>query len=122
MTIDEIKEKYQCDRRQTGQNFVTEWGSGASFSSGVGQRLRMSKKAKDDFKRTTRKDNKPGLDPLLKAQKDREIKALKLKIENKKKTVKALIEEISKVCMDLENKYNIVAFPFTEIKDILRNK
>jgi len=110
-TIDEIKQKYQIDKRQTGQNFVTSWGSGASFASGVGQRANATKKEREGFKAKTRSANKPGKDPLVKAAEQREAKAIRLKLDKAVKEYKSLRAKIDAWKKELYEKYG---FSYTE--------
>lgn len=111
MTVDEIKEKYHCDKRQTGQLFVTNWGSGASFASGVGQRANATKKEREGFKSFARQVNRPGKDPLVRAAEQREAKALRLKIDKAVKQYKELRVQIDAWKKTLYDKFG---FSYTE--------
>lgn len=103
-TIDEIRTKYQCDKRQTGQvvvNPIRAAGGNAGFDfrkSGI-----KDKKVEGALKREIRAVNKPG-DPLAngEAKKIRDAKALVLKELNSMATYVKKLNDIRQIRDNLE--------------------
>ena len=102
MTVDEIKSKYQCDKRQTGQVGIHQFGSVKGFPVNF-KKLDASKEFVKEYKRENRQANKPN-DPLANgnAKKIRDAKALVLKELNSMTTYVKKLNDIRQIRDNLE--------------------
>ena len=96
MTIDEIREKYHCDKRQTGQ---------VAFSPSLGTKYNLKGAGKVQ-KRELRAEMREGTDPLLRAKREREKKALLKKVDEASAKVKKTEADLAKAKSDLSKLKN----------------
>lgn len=98
MTIDEIREKYHCDKRQTGQ---------VAFSPSLGTKYNFNRVWHlPGQKRELRAEQREGTDPLLKAKREREKKALLKKVDEASAKVKKTESDLVKAKSDLSKLKN----------------
>lgn len=105
MTVNEIKQKYQFDKRQTGQ---------VAFSPSLGGTKFNLKGAGKNQKRELRAEMREGTDPLLKARFDRnknallkKVKDADAKIKNAEANLVKMKSEFSKLKNQLYSEFGI---------------